>query len=384
MMDLTSEDRLLLLLAQGALSVDGQEQARALLRAPLEWEKFLERVVMHEVYPLVYRNLDRLGFPDVPPHLRVELAARTKINAFRNIHLAEELARVLGLFADMHIPAIPLKGVSLAAFLYGDPTLRVCVDMDILVPRRHVLPALRLLREQGYATEWTEQFFADLLLRSAIECALVREDIGCSYILELHWGILWSAAFHQNDMEELWTDAQPTVWRGTQAYTLSLEWQFLFLSAHAARHRWQGLKWLVDIHTLCSREALDWQRVWSTARRLGWEEMIRVTLSASHALFGTKVELRDAEKVLPSWVRLFPHDATPSLWEGLFAVLSLLPRPTEKLRFVCHALFTPTLAERRFVRLPPMLGFVYYLLRPMRLGCKWSVGLVSKCFPRLQ
>ena len=149
-----------------------------------------------------------LSFPGIPPHIRAELAARTKINAFRNIHLAEELARVLGLLADMHIPAIPLKGVSLAEFLYGDPTLRVCVDMDILVPRQQVLPALRLLREQGYAAEWTEPFFADLLLRSAIECALVREEVECSYILDLHWGILWSTALDHNAIEELWTDAR--------------------------------------------------------------------------------------------------------------------------------------------------------------------------------
>jgi Uncharacterised nucleotidyltransferase len=93
----SSEDQLCLLLARGELPPDMQEQARALLAAPLRWDLVLECAMAHEVYPLLYRNLRRLAFAGVPTQARTELETLYKVNAFRNIHLAEELARVLTL-----------------------------------------------------------------------------------------------------------------------------------------------------------------------------------------------------------------------------------------------------------------------------------------------
>ena len=374
----TSEDQLILLLARGELSPHVQEEAFALLSKPLRWDLILERAAEHEVYPLLYRNLRRLGFPGVPSQVSFALERLYKANAFRNSLLAEELAQVLKLLAGAGIPTIPLKGVTLAESLYGDLTLRVCADIDILVPRRLVAQAFHLLVAGGYRAEFTERFFEDCLLRSHIEeYALLREDRCVRYLLELHWGILWGAQWNEDATEDFWGEARPKAFFGVPAYTLSPEWELLFLAAHAARHQWQGLKWLVDIHEVCSRDEIEWDTVREKAKRLGWEELLRITLGACHALLDTPIPARFPLRMLPPWVTLFPNDPSPQSWHSVFLPLRLLTRPSDRLCYLLRGLLVPTLADRQLFRLPSSLVLLYYPLHLLRVGCKWSWRLVS-------
>lgn len=376
---LSPEDQLILLLAQGNLSPRVQEQALALLSTRLNWDRVLQQVTAEEVYPLFARNLGALGFPGVPEQVCEKLRSLWKINALRNTLLSEELVRVLTRLGDAAIPTIPLKGVALADSLYGDPALRTCVDLDILVPRQRVAQAFDLLRDAGYGSEFTSGFFADLLLRHDIEYALVREEREFCYLVELHWGVLWGGHFDQDVAEELWAEASPTTVFGAPAYALSSEWQILYLAAHAARHQWQGIKWLVDFHELCSAGRVDWQQVSEKAKHLGWEELLRMTLRAGHALFDTPIPANFFLGALPPWLKLFPASASAS-WKDAFFATRLLRRPSEKLRYASRVFLVPTLAERRFLRLPASFGFLYYPLRLLRLGSKWSWLLLRSGF----
>ena len=66
----------------------------------------------------------------------------------------------------------PLKGVALAESLYGDPRLRMCSDLDVLVPRHMVREAFRLLLADGYerANPYPVALAdVDFLVRNAME-----------------------------------------------------------------------------------------------------------------------------------------------------------------------------------------------------------------------
>ena len=80
----------------------------------------------------------------------MELEAAYRMNALRNTLMVRELAEVIQRLGAAGVPVMPLKGVALAASLYGDPTLRVCGDIDILVPRPLVGQAYHLLQAMGY------------------------------------------------------------------------------------------------------------------------------------------------------------------------------------------------------------------------------------------
>lgn len=378
---LAPEDQLCLVLARAQLGLDLQEQACRLLTRPLRWRRIIEVGKTHGVLPLVYRNLQMLGFPGVPTQVQTELESLYKINGFRNVHLVEETAEVLKLLGGAGIPTIPLKGVTLAESLYGDSALRVCSDIDILVPRSNVSEAFRLLCNRGYRADFTEKFFADHLLRENIEYSLTREERGFRYYLELHWGMMLGPRFDKAAVDDLWAEARPKIYFGIPAYTLSLEWELLFLSVHAARHRWGELKWLVDIHEVCTRGVVDWEKLAEKAERLRLEHLVRLSLAACHALFGTPAPKTVTLTAIPSWVKLFPAAPSES-WRDAFFPVRLLRRPSDKLRYSLRVIFVPTLAER-VVRLPSFLSSLYYPLRPVRLGLKWSRRLFRVTFKQI-
>jgi hypothetical protein len=379
---LPAEDQLCLLLARGELTPDVQEQARVLLAAPLHWDLVLEHARAHEVYPLLYRNLRRLDFAGMPTQARTELETLYKVNAFRNVHLAEELARVLALLGGAGIPTIPLKGVALAESLYGDPSLRVCADLDILVPRQAVAQAIGLLLTKGYESEFGERFFADLYPGEGIEYALVRWERGFLYLLEPHYGLLAGPWVDKAALEDLWAESYPHAFLGVEAYALSPEWEVLFLVAHAARHGCRGLKWFVDIHDLCSRGGINWEKLAAKAEHLGWEDILRLTLSTCRTLFSMPIPEELVLTELPSWLKLYPTDPSLHSFQSHLLLLRLLRRPSHRLRYLIYLLLVPTLADRRLCRLPSPVRFLYYPLRPLRLGCKWSWRLARTAWQR--
>jgi hypothetical protein len=374
---LSTEDELVLLLVRQSLTTEAQDKVRTLLERGPSWQAIQRQAQAHDVLPLLYWSLQRLDFVGVPIEVRTEMEKTYRQNALWNTLFTRELAQVLRLLGEAGVPVIPLKGVALAESLYGDTTLRVCTDIDILVPRPMVLQALNLLLATGYRAEFTEQFFFDLLLRSHIEYALARDDRQFRYLLELHWGLLWGSPWDQAATEEIWAEAQRGDCFGIPAYTLSPEWELLFLAVHAARHQCQGLKWLVDIHVICSTWRIDWEKVREKAERVAWEDAVRLTLSACHALFDTPIPSNFSLGALPPWLKLFPASASAT-WRDAFFPARLLRRPSEKLRYFLRVLLVPTLAERRLLRLPSFLGFLYYPLRPLRLACKWNWALVAE------
>ena len=367
----SAEAQMLLLLARGELGEVERQRARALLAAGLDWARLLRLANAHEVDPLVCRSLQRLGARGIPDEARDALEATWRSTAARNTLLARELARVLHLLAGAGVPAIPLKGVALAETLYGDPGLRTCSDIDVLVPRDRARQALGLLREQSYAPEFTERFFETLLLRTHIEYTLTRRERGFEYVVDLHWGIGWSPREDRRAAEALWADSRRVTRRGVETHAMSPEWELLTLAVHAARHGWRPLKWLVDVHDYCAGRALNWAKLRAVAERFGWLPALRQTLGACQLLLGTPAP-PEVTPVVPE--RWDPGLMVPSggASRGALVPLRVIGRSSERARYLLARLLVPTLAERRLVRLPSSVGLLYYPLRPLRLAGKWG------------
>jgi hypothetical protein len=265
--------------------------------------------------------------------------------------------------------------VALAESLYGDVTVRACSDIDILVPRSFVPEAFRLLLANGWERgEDDEVAPADigLLLRSKIDYAFVSRSDSASVLLELHWDLAWRWRRDSAATDDLWADAERQKFFGVDAYTLSPEWEILYLAVHAARHRWRALKWLVDIHEACSARRLDWGRLSDKARHLGWEKVLHVTLSTCHALFDTPVPDDLSRRALPRWLRIFPESPVEAgLWQEALFATRVFGGISAKLGYLGRLLFLPTIRERELISLPAPMGVLYYPLRPLRLAGRW-------------
>lgn len=384
---LSPEQRCLLLLARGDLTADDKEGALTLLGQPLAWPTIAQQASEHGVVPTMVRNLRQLAWPGVPGELRKELEAAERLNAVRNTLLGRGLQGILGRFAQAEVPAIPLKGVALAESLYGDITLRVCSDVDILVRRGSVGRALQLLEEIGF--EPADRYAAyrgdvNRLLRSNMEYGLLSPAASFRYLVELHWDIAWRWRADSEMVDDLWAGARPGTVLGTHTWTLSPEWELLYLAVHAARHRWSALKWLVDIHEICVRGGLDWTGLEDRARRFGLERALYLSLGACRTLLGTPLPPKLEGHAPPRRLRVLrAAPVTIGGWQEALSVVWLFSGPMDKLRYLGRLLLRPTLAEWSLVRLPSRLRFLYYGLRPLRLGLASGRAMVRAGLGRL-
>jgi hypothetical protein len=270
----------------------------------------------------------------------------------------------------------------LAQRLYGDYTLRVCADLDLMVPPDRAVDAARVLTAGGYEGFLPLDFFARHLVSGSVEyCFSKRGSPRCA--VDLHWRLLRGGASDGSATDDLWKEARPCTIFGAPAYSLTPEWELLFLSLHAANHHWQGLKWLVDIDQICSAQAIDWDRAKAKAGGLGLTSVVEQTLVACHKLFGTAVPKPFAARPLPAGVRLFPAPASP-FWalRGAMIHYRLMRGVWQKLRWLAELCFVPTLAEQHLIPLPSPFTFLYYGLRPLRLTCKWAWRSLQALVPR--
>lgn len=375
--DLTAEDQLCLLLARGRFSPDVAKRAVDRLEAGLRWDVLLERARTHGLIPLLYHRLRALDFRGVPHPVRRELTDTFGINALRNVLLTQELVRLLARLGAAGVPVIPLKGIALAESLYGDPALRTCADLDILVHPKDVAESLRLLQSSGYEARFADPSFVHLLARYGKDCALMRGDTQSVYPLQVHCGLIWGGPAERRLLAEIWSDAAPQPFHAVPAYALSPEWEFLYLAVHAARHGLSLFKWLVDLDWLSVRGALDWKMVQEKARRLGWERAVQSCLAACAALLETPVPEPFAGTAPPAPARIRAPAPGPLEipLETLFC-MRLLPTLSQRLQFLAIRLFVPTPADGEFLHLPSALFFLYYFLRPWRLTgavAGWSI-----------
>jgi putative nucleotidyltransferase-like protein len=371
--NMAPEDELCLLLAPGQLPPETERRAREILAQRLRWDMILEQARLQDVLPLIHRSLQTLGMPGVSDAVAAELEEGSRINRLRSALIAEELARLLSVLDEAGVPAIPLKGVTLAEALYGDAGSRVSVDIDLLIPRDQAIRARQLLLAQGYASPVTDEFFLRHLFRTGVDCLLLPEGQRLHCPLDLHWGILPYSSKERDAAQDLWSEAHPKTFFGLRACALSPEWEFLYLAAHAGSDGWQRLKGLVDIHWLSASGLIDWQRVKAKADRLELDRVVEWTLSACSMMLGTPVPAPFAARALPEGAQLFPAAPFPAgSWRATRCQLYVLKRPADKLRFFGAVLFVPSLTEHQFLRLPAWLGFLYYPLRPLRIVCKWG------------
>ena len=374
---LAAAHELLLILARGTIGTDLAGRAAEVVREGVAWEPFLAEVRRQGVHPLVERNLERLALPCFPSGTFDELRAMSRAEAVRSGLIARELAGVLRDLAAARIPVIPLKGPALAASLYGDPTLRVSGDIDILVPLDRAAAAFEVLAARGYRCEVPDGLLRRLALRWRIEAAMERVEGRVRFPLELHWGVLWGGAAEREAVADLFREARPSAVLGSPALELAPAGRLLFLAAHAARHRWEGLRWLVDLHEAVLAGGFDGEEAAAKARRFGWDEVLALGLGACRALFGTELPPGLPQLEPPPWVRLYPRDLLPRPLASELDHLPLLRGKRAKMRSILRMAFVPTPAERRLAPLPEPFAPLYWAMRPLRLAVRFGWRLAA-------
>jgi hypothetical protein len=180
-------------------------------------------------------------------------------------------------------------------------------------------------------------------------------------------------------MEILWKNLTMQPWHNLQVPTFSFEYLLLVLCDHGTKHEWLCLKWLSDVAPLfASRDTINWENVLILARQLDLERVLAHSALMVHWIYGIalpellqKLVAKDqlAPKLCVSSIAALLMNGKEILEAGKHARGLRIAWQTKKLRPAMSylAAFRSSVVspcDWELVKLPPMLFWLYYPLRP--------------------
>jgi hypothetical protein len=412
------EGELLLSCARTHLDAATAQRIDQLLGGEIDWNYLIRKASWHGLLPLLYWNLREKHSQAVPSELWRRVEAHFHLNTKRCLLLTGELFKILDLFGDHGIKACPFKGPTLSAALYQNIGLRTFGDLDILVPRHDIRRAVDLLTSLGYAGGPTQEQPVALDTEPADadpetigflqphHYTLTRDltGIGLGNLrIDLQWRISENHFAFSLDSEERWAQLKPVAILNRHVPSFTLDDLFLILCVHGCKHYWYRIKWICDIaEILRANEAHDWSACMATARTLGVERMVKLSIFLAADLLQAPVpavlmqEIEKDSHVISNarWIskRLFAE--SEGRIDERFAFFFYLTMKDHWWDGARHCLIyiwqfltviiTPTRKERSTIRLPGLLHFLYYFIRPIRLSALYSRTALRRAYSCLR
>ena len=377
-MDLTFVARdLLLCCARTTVAPQLVARLRELAATDVDWEHLFLLARRHAVVPLLYVQLERHASDVVPHEFLRKLKQQYLENSARNTVLTAELCRLIGLFADAGVEAIPYKGPALAAFAYDNLALRRFVDLDVIVKKSDVLKAREILLSQGYApTKSLSLEQQELLLRTQHNIQFARDNR--RLIVELHWEVAPHLFASSLSAEQLWQHLETIDINGTQVKTLAADDLLFSLCVHGSRHLWERLSWICDVAELIQRHTFNWTGLLERAATADTERMFLLGLFLAEKLFDARLPPEVKQRcAADERLQALADNVVEHLFNGTTHVpatsreifrYNIRVRKTlsARARYLVYAL-RPTDSDLRGRSFPSALNFVYYFIRPFRL-----------------
>ncbi len=298
--------QLLILASRRSLSAEESARVFELIERGVSWPLFFELAQAHGLAPLIFHNLRALNVAAAAPAaVWRQFEASYYSTLGDNLLLESELFHAAEHLQHDQIDFLLLKGIVLGALLYPDPALRPSADLDILVPRAQVTAAQRSLESVGYSLQPGRQL--DFQLAHGYDLPYVRQaPSGQGVLLELHWSLAEPDLFRL-DVENLWARARPFVYNDHTLHTLSLEDILFHLTIHIRKHRYVGLRWLVDVSEMLRSfgQQLDWPYLVALAQQAGARTLLYTTLKLARDVMAAPAPQVVMDALRPSAMRRF-------------------------------------------------------------------------------
>lgn len=270
------ETQLLLACSKLELEDLGATRVRALLQQGIEWNRFLRLTVLHCMTAFVYRHLESVASDLVPKPAIQFLRDRFVQDGAAGLRNTAQLLKLLDLFREQNILAVPYKGPVLAAALYGNVAFRRYNDLDILVSRTDVPRARELLGKEDFVPlHPTTPAGREFLLQKRHSEIFIRDQ---GPIVELHWAFAKQRGIFPLDLDMLRPRLREMTLFGTPLLIFGPEDELLILCAHGANHLWSRLEWLCGIAELIRNNPLNWSQIMRQAGELNSEKAVLLGL----------------------------------------------------------------------------------------------------------
>ncbi len=160
--------------------------------------------------------------------------------------------QIIDLLQQNQIGFICLKGPVLSQQLYGDPSLRLSHDVDLLLTNRSDMTNVNdLLTGLDYVgadnLSWPGETSRQKILMDCVH-HLAYENKENQFMVEIHWSVSEPFPLKTKIFSKIVeNNRQQIAFGGREVTVFAPELNLLYLIIHGAKHGWQRLKWLVDI-----------------------------------------------------------------------------------------------------------------------------------------
>ena len=266
------------------------EDVRAGL-APLGDPTFRARFVavaqQHAVLGLALTRIEAAGVREAVPSAAGAELARILGRLRRRAALwVLERDRVLTTLRRVGIEAVMLKGGALCTTLYPEPVQREFGDLDLLVARGELEPAVNALLRSGYVNPWNE---AQLHGYHEHHFHIVLEHPN-GFVVEVHFALTAPGVAFRLDPAEFIAGAQV---RRVGRMPIRLprpEHLLLHVVSQNTQDGFQRLVRFVDIDRIVrAAPDLDWTLVEGVARHGRMQTVLALSLQLAHRILGTTI-----------------------------------------------------------------------------------------------
>jgi hypothetical protein len=363
------------LLYRPVLSDQLCETARNLIRRGLDWNRFLDSVIPHRMFPLVSNHASQALADVTPPRVRSTLRSYAVVNGARADAMANELVAVLTWLEDAGIRAVPLKGPVLIERIWGDCRLMVSHDLDILVRPDDARRAAAILAQHGYRLNdgylrgfplWKLGSHSLPLVRSHELYFPIRLDLETT--LEHDW-------FKRSALANgFWERLQRRNFRGTSVWLLPDDWIVVLVALHALRHLFQSLHWAGEVYGLMRFCPALRSKASTLAAAMGVREEVQLAQEVCEAILGETMAAPEAMDPLVWRLAYVPFYPPRSRLAEHRLQLAIRRKTRMKIAYILSGLFRPGPGDAALVALPRRWSPTYYLIRPIRLAMKYLVA----------
>lgn len=275
------EGELLLCCARTSLDSLTIKRIQDLVEADMNWNYLLQIAEKHRLIQVLYYSLNAVCPQAIPQPVFKDLRGRFYANSRQNLVITSELTRLLDLFQEKGIPAIPYKGTILANSIYGKLSLRQVYDIDLLVHQQDFDRSRELLISIGY------------LLKEKFDREHSFSHPDTMIEVDLHWGLTPFYFPLAVDFEAYWQRRQPVALSEKTVFSFSTEDLLLILCIQIAKDCWEREQQIEHLAKVCdiaklleTHKQLDWEQIIDRAVDLGALRMLWFGLLLARNLFG--------------------------------------------------------------------------------------------------
>lgn len=365
---------------QAALRVDDDRDAALIstLQRPLDWQQLLRLALRHGVLSLIFKRLKEVALDLVPPDVMRQLTAWQKAHELRVFQMTVDLIKVVRALEAEGISVLCLKGPVLGQVLYGDPAMREFLDIDILVRKKDYNRAEKVLLGIGFVLAHPD---CEIDLNQDRHSIFIKGIIH----LEVHVKLDPRDSMFVINTEECFARRRKVKVYGQSLFTLCQIDNLLYCCIHNAHHYWTRFCNIMDFYkSLQHIEQNEWVQFCLQVKAL----CLYRHLSIGYHLLNQLIMTADQKEIKNIFMNnLIQRWAIHNIQSYL---LSETCRPDELDKFVFTLAITdgriykeliniisnPTENDRKWLKLPNQLQWIYYILRPFRLA---GYGLSLLC-----